>query len=752
MSASTVELDIAGMHCASCVSRVEGSLNDLGGVEATVNLATHQALVRYDDQRLTPTELVAAVETTGYHATVIDEGGSAVDVDEAAALLPRVVVGVVLSIPVVLLAMVRPWQFDGWQWWSLVLATPVVTWVAWPLHRSAWVAARHRATTMDTLVSLGVLAAYGWSLYALFFTDAGDPSMRMPFSWLPSRDEGAADIYLEVAAGVATVVLLGRYLEARAKRRSGSALRELLELGAKEVGVLGPDGEEQRVPADRLRVGDRFLVRPGETVATDGVVVEGRASVDQATITGESVPVPVGPGDLVVGATVAVGGRLVVEATAVGADTQVARIGRLVREAQAGKAQVQRLADRVSAVFVPIVIALSLATLLGWWLLGDSTAAAFEAAVAVLIIACPCALGLATPTALLVGTGRGAQLGILIRGPQVLESTRRVDTVVLDKTGTVTLGAMEVTDVLVAEGTDPGDVRRYAAAVEEGSEHPIGSAVVRSVRGEQAGGSSHVVPSVEQFQSHEGRGVSGRVEGHEVVVGSRALLADLRDLAEDSELSGAVAAEQAAGRIVVRVGWDGRVRGAIALADAVKPTSAEAVRRLRALGLRPILLTGDHKVVADEVAAEVGIDHADVIADVLPIDKVATIRRLQGEGRTVAMVGDGVNDAAALAAADLGLAIGTGTDIAIEASDLTLVRGDLRAAPDAIELARRTLGTIKGNLFWAFGYIVAAIPLAAAGLLNPLVAGGAMAVSSLFVVLNSLRLRGFTPGRASGPG
>ncbi len=644
-----------------------------------------------------------------------------------------------LTVPLLLLSMVPPLQFDYWQWLALTLAAPVVVWGALPFHQAAWTNLRHAAVTMDTLVSIGVSAAFGWSLYALFLGGAGEPGMTMAFNLLPSRGGGGEEIYLEVAAGVTTFLLAGRLAEARAKRASGAALRALMDLGAKEVAVIR-DGREQLVPVDQLAVGDEFVVRPGEKVATDGVVVSGASAVDASMLTGEAVPVDVAEGDSVTGATLNVGGRLVVRATRVGADTQLAQMARLVEDAQSGKAAVQRLADRVSAVFVPVVIALSLATL-GFWLgTGAGTELAFTAAVAVLIIACPCALGLATPTALMVGTGRGAQLGVLIKGPEVLESTRAVDTVVLDKTGTVTTGRMAAGDVVTVDGTDESELLRLAGALEHASEHPIARAVATAAR-ERLGAD---LPAVEGFSNHDGRGVTGRVDDHDVAVGRRAwLLGQYTGAEVPSVLSDAVEEAESAGRTPVWVGWDGEVRGVVVVADTVKPTAREAVDELRALGLRPVLLTGDNERAARAVAAQVGIDAGDVFAEVLPEGKVDVVRRLQGEGRVVAMVGDGVNDAPSLAQADLGLAIGTGTDAAIQASDLTLVRGDLRAAGDAIRLSRATLRTIKGNLFWAFAYNVAAIPLAAAGLLNPLVAGAAMAFSSVFVVTNSLRLRRF---------
>jgi P-type Cu+ transporter len=621
-------------------------------------------------------------------------------------------------------------QFTNWQWLSLTLAAPVVVYGGLPFHRAAWTNLRHGAATMDTLISMGTLAAFGWSLWALFFGTAGMPGMTHPFSLDIGGVDGASAIYLEAAAGVTTFILAGRYFEARSKRRASAALRALLELGAKDVAVLR-DGRELRVPVGQLVVGDRFVVRPGEKIATDGVIEDGASAVDASMLTGESVPVEVAPGDTVVGATVNAGGRLIVRATRVGADTQLAQMASLVEQAQSGKAPVQRLADRISGVFVPIVIALAVGTL-GWWVgTGAGWTAAFTAAVAVLIIACPCALGLATPTALLVGTGRGAQLGILIKGPEVLESTRRVDTIVLDKTGTVTTGRMTLVDTVGAVGSAGGDVLRLAAAVEAASEHPIARAI--------AGDGPH--PTVTGFTNLEGLGVRGTVEGHDVLVGRLRLLRE-HGLDIPAEVDRAVADAEAAGRTAIVVGWDGAARGVLAVADVVKPTSRAAVAGLRRLGLTPILLTGDNETVARAVAAEVGID--EVIAGVLPGDKVDVVKRLQDAGKVVAMVGDGVNDAAALAQADLGLAMGTGTDVAIEASDLTLVRGDLMATVDAIRLSRRTLRIIKSNLFWAFAYNVAALPLAAAGLLNPMIAGAAMAFSSVFVVANSLRLRRFT--------
>ncbi|WP_344688020.1 heavy metal translocating P-type ATPase [Blastococcus jejuensis] len=727
------------MTCASCANRIEKKLNKLEGVTATVNYATEKAKVTFAEG-ITPADLIATVEQTGYTAALPAPpvAEPAAEDDPARSLRDRLLISTALTVPVVAMAMVPALQFEYWQWLSLTLAAPVVVWGGAPFHRAAWTNLRHGAATMDTLVSLGTIAAFAWSLYALFLGSAGMPGMTHPFELTIVRGDGSANIYLEAAAGVTTFILAGRYAEARSKRRAGAALRALLELGAKDVAVLR-DGVERRVPVAELAVGDEFVLRPGEKIAADGEVTEGSSAVDASMLTGEPVPVEVGPGDIVAGGTVNAGGRLVVRATRVGSETQLAQMARLVEDAQNGKAEVQRLADRVSGVFVPIVLALAVGTL-GFWIgTGAGLPAAFTAAVAVLIIACPCALGLATPTALMVGTGRGAQLGILIKGPEVLESTRRVDTVVLDKTGTVTTGHMTLRDVVPAAGQDAEELLRVAGALEAASEHPIAQAVARAAA-ERAGD----LPAVEGFANVEGLGVTGVVEGRAVVVGRRALLADW-SLPLPAELERATADAEAAGRTAIAVGWDGAARGVLVVADALKPTSAAAVRQLRDLGLTPILLTGDNAAAARAVAAEVGIDPDAVIAEVLPKEKVDVIRRLQDEGRTVAMVGDGVNDAAALAQADLGLAMGTGTDVAIEASDLTLVRGDLRGAADAIRLARRTLATIKGNLFWAFAYNVAAIPLAAAGLLNPMIAGAAMAFSSVFVVTNSLRLRGFAP-------
>jgi Cu+-exporting ATPase len=731
VSTTAVELDISGMTCASCANRIERKLNKLDGVTASVNYATEKAAVSVPGGVDTQT-LLDTVAAAGYAAR-LSRGDHAEASDES--LRRRLVVSAALSLPVVVLAMVSPWQFTGWQWLSLALATPVVAWAAWPFHRAAYVNLRHGSTTMDTLVSVGVLAAYGWSVVALFFGPAGDLGAQHDMHLTVERASGLSNIYLEAAAGVTTFLLAGRWLEHRAKRQAGAAFRALLELGAKEVTVLTGSVEapvETLRPIESLRVDDRFLVRPGEKVATDGVIEAGSSSIDVALLTGEPVPVEVGVGDGVVGASLNVGGRLVVRATRVGSDTQLAQMARLVEQAQHGKAQVQRLADRISSVFVPVVIVLSAATLLGWLALGHGPGAAFSAAVAVLIIACPCALGLATPTALLVGTGRGAQLGILIKGPEVLESTRRIDTVVLDKTGTVTTGRMTLVDVVAGEDTTSEEVRRVAAALEAGSEHPIARAIVAAHPGSLA--------PVSDFHSQAGLGVTGTVSGVRAVIGRPGLLSE-HGLELTAALRAAVEAAEELGRTAIVIGWDGLAQGMLAVSDTVKPSSASAVEDLRALGLRPILLTGDNERAAQAIGREVGI--TEVIAGVLPADKVTVIKGLQAQGRVVAMVGDGVNDAAALAQADLGLAMGTGTDAAIEASDLTLVRGDLRIAADAVRLSRRTLATIKGNLFWAFAYNVAAIPIAAAGLLTPMLAGAAMAFSSVFVVTNSLRLRTF---------
>lgn len=740
---SNVELDIAGMTCASCAMRIEKKLNKLDGVSATVNYATERATVTapagYD-----PQILITEVEKAGYAAALPQhrqQPAAAATTDthgvdpELASLRGRLVGAVVLAGPVILMAMLPALQFRYWQWASLALAAPVIVWAGRPFHQAAWVNLKHGTATMDTLISVGTLAAFLWSLYALFLGTAGEPGMRHPFELTITPGDGASNIYLEVAAGVIAFVLAGRYFEKRSKRRAGAALQALLELGAKDVAVLR-NGAEIRVPVQELTVDDEFVVRPGEKIATDGTVVAGSSAVDASMLTGESVPVEVGPGDTVTGATTNAGGRLVVRATRVGEHTQLAQMAKLVEAAQSGKADVQRLADRVSGVFVPIVIAIAVTTLGVWLGAGYPVSAALTAAVAVLIIACPCALGLATPTALLVGTGRAAALGVLIKGPEMLESTRRVDTIVLDKTGTVTTGKMTLLEVITVPDTDRATALRYAGGLEAASEHPIAAAIVKSARAELG-----VLPEPADFANTEGEGVRGIIDGHAVIVGRASLLADWAQHL-DPDLAAAKDRAESQGKTAVAVGWDGRARAILVIADTVKPTSAAAIREFKRLGLTPVLLTGDNPTVARHIADEVGID--EVIADVLPAGKVAAVRRLQSEGKIVAMVGDGVNDAAALATADLGLAMGTGADVAIEAADLTLVRGDLRAAADAIRLSRRTLNTIKTNLFWAFGYNVAALPLAAFGLLNPMLAGAAMAFSSVFVVGNSLRLRSFT--------
>jgi Cu+-exporting ATPase len=740
----SVELPITGMTCASCANRVERELNKLDGVTASVNYATEKARVRFEPGAVTGEQLVGAVEAAGYAATLPSSEPSrpdeqpAGDQDAIAALRRRALLAALLSVPALALAMVPALQFDNFQWLSLNLVTPVVLWAAWPFHKAAWANLRHGAATMDTLVSVGTLAAWLWSLYALFIGDAGMNDMRMAFEIVPKAGAGADQIYLETAGIVTTFLLAGRYFEAKAKRRAGAALTALLELGAKDVAIVDADGAERRIPVEQLAVGDRFVVRPGEKVATDGIVEHGASAVDMSMLTGESVPVEVSAGSEVAGATVNAGGRLVIRATKVGADTALAQIARLVEDAQTGKAPVQRLADRISGVFVPVVIALSVATLAFWLGTGESATFAFTAAVAVLIIACPCALGLATPTALMVGTGRGAQLGLLIKGPEVLESSRAVDTVVLDKTGTVTTGRMSLVEVVVADGVERDRALRLVGALENASEHPIARAIAK------AASAAGPLAAVEGFTNREGLGVEGVVDGHALVVGRPALLAEWA-MHLPAELDAARRAAEARGQTAIAAGWDGRATAVFVVADTVKDTSGEAVAALKALGLRPVLLTGDNETTARAVAAEVGID--EVIAEVLPSDKADVVRRLQSEGRVVAMIGDGVNDAPALAQADLGLSIGTGTDVAIEASDLTLVSGDLRGAADAIRLSRATLRTIKQNLAWAFSYNVAAIPLAAIGVLNPVIASLAMVFSSISVVSNALRLRRFEAQR-----
>ncbi len=742
----SVELRIGGMTCASCANRIEKKLNKLDGVTASVNYATEKASIT-GAEGLDPQALIAEVEKTGYTAALPapPKGSEADSKDEAESaesgedaelrsLRQRLIGAAVLSVPVIAMTMIPALQFDYWGFASLALAAPVVVWAGWPFHRAAWMNLRHGTATMDTLISVGTSAAFLWSITALFFGTAGQPGVVHPFEFTISRSDGLGQIYLEVAAGVITFILMGRYFEKRSKRRAGAALRALLQLGAKDVAIMR-DGKEQRVPIEELSVGDEFIVRPGEKIATDGVVASGSSAIDASMLTGESVPVEVSEGDAVTGATVNAGGRLVVRATRVGSDTQLAQMAQMVEDAQSGKAAIQRLADRVSGVFVPIAIAISVGALGAWIGAGYPLSAGFTAAVAVLIIACPCALGLATPTALLVGTGRGAQMGVLIKGPEVLESTKRIDTIVLDKTGTVTTGKMTLTDVIVGAGVERAELLRLAGALEDASEHPIAQAIA-------AGATAEVgdLPGVESFENAEGLGVQGVVDGHAVIAGRESLLAESSQHL-DEDLRRAKQTAESQGKTAIAVGWDGAARGVLVVADQVKPTSAQAISQFRQLGLTPVLLTGDNQTVAEQIAAEVGIEQ--VIAEVLPKDKVDVVARLQSEGKNVAMVGDGVNDAPALAQADLGLAMGTGTDVAIEAADITLVRGDLRAAADAIRLARRTLRTIKMNLFWAFAYNTAAIPLAAFGLLNPMLAGAAMALSSVFVVSNSLRLRSF---------
>jgi len=740
---SGVELEIGGMTCASCAMRIEKKLNKLEGVVATVNYATEKAKITVPDG-YDPAVLIAEVEKTGYSAALPAPKGkrndqaAAGDADDAdpelRSLRNRLIGAIVLTVPVIAMAMIPALQFTYWQWASLALAAPVILWAAWPFHKAAWTNLKHGAATMDTLISMGTSAAFLWSLYALFFGTAGTPGMTHPFEFALAPSDGAANIYLEVGAGVTMFILAGRYFEKRSKKQAGAALRALLELGAKEVAVLR-GGVETKIPVEDLQVGDEFIVRPGEKIATDGVVVSGTSAVDASMLTGEAVPVEVAEGDAVTGATTNGGGRLVIRATRIGSDTQLAQMAQLVEDAQTGKAEVQRLADRISGVFVPIVIVIAFVALGGWLGAGFPVTAAFTAAVAVLVIACPCALGLATPTALLVGTGRGAQMGVLIKGPEVLESTRKVDTVVLDKTGTVTTGKMTLVGVFTEDRTDRAELLRLAGALEDASEHPIAQAIAKGATQEVG-----ALPTPEDFANIEGKGVQGIVDGHAVLVGRDSLLAEWSQQLS-RELASTKARAESEGKTVVAVGWDGQARGILVVADTVKPSSAEAIAQFKAIGLTPILLTGDNEAVARQIAAEVGIE--EVIAEVLPKDKVDVVTRLQREGKVVAMIGDGVNDAPALAQADLGLAMGTGADVAIEASDITLVRGDLRSAVDAIRLSRKTLGTIKTNLFWAFAYNVAAIPVAALGMLNPMLAGAAMALSSVFVVGNSLRLRGF---------
>lgn len=729
-----VVLALGGMTCATCAMRVEKKLNKLPGVTATVNYATENATIDLPSD-LNISDAIAAVESAGYTAKELrheeDQEPERKDSAEV-ALRNRLIISAILTIPVVFMAMIPALQFNYWQWLSLTLASPVVIWGALPFHRATWVNLRHGSATMDTLISMGVIAAYIWSLYALFFGGAGETGMKMAFTLLPSHS-GNSEIYLEVASAVTVFILLGRYFESRAKSQSSAALTALLNLGAKTVSVIA-DGNEKQIPIGNLQLGDHFVVRPGERIATDGKVVEGASALDESMITGESIPIEVTVGDTVIGATLNASGRLIIEATAIGADTALARITSLVENAQAGKAQIQRLADRVAAIFVPIVILLAGGTLLGWLVAGEGANFAFTAAVAVLIIACPCALGLATPTALLVGTGRGAQLGVLIRGPQILESTKRINTIALDKTGTITSGKMSVQEIKITDNVDENEFLLVAGSLENSSEHPIAKAISTYAK-EQV----ELVTPVD-FASTQGRGVQGLINDKAAIIGNPDWLVDEWALPSDANW---VSTHQNLGHTVIAVAWDGEVRGLISVSDTIKADSKSAISRFKELGLTPILISGDNQSAAEQVAKEVGIDR--VFAGVMPEDKVRIITQLQSEGKVVAMVGDGVNDAAALVQADLGMSMGSGTDVAIEASDITLTNSNLTSAATGIELARKTLSTIKGNLFWAFAYNVAAIPLAMAGLLNPMIAGAAMAFSSVFVVTNSLRLRGFKP-------
>jgi len=736
-----VELDITGMTCSSCANRIERKLNKLPGVEASVNYATEKARVRAPEGT-DPEQFLETVKAAGYSAIIpapitetAEAGAPAKVADRADALLRRLLISLALTVPVVLMSMIPALQFTYWQWLALTLAAPVAVWGAWPFHRAAAVNARHGAATMDTLISLGVIAAFGWSLYALFFGGAGEAGMHMTMTFFGTPHGGSSEIYLEVAAAVTVFILLGKYIEARASRESGAALRALLELGAKDATVLR-GSVEQRVAVSALVVGDHVVVRPGEKIASDGLIIEGNSAVDASMLTGESVPVEVGPDDRVAGATLNVGGRLLVEITRVGRDTELARLGRLVEEAQTGKADIQRLADRVSAIFVPVVLGLAVVAFVGWMIAGGPIELAFTAAVTTLVIACPCALGLATPTALLVGTGRGSQLGILISGPQVLEQTRSVDTIVLDKTGTVTTGEMRLSAIEVLDGENEADVMARGAAVEAGSEHPVGRAVVAA-----AAQRGLDLPAATDFAAHAGSGVQATIDGTVVLVGRASWLTTDQNVTVSDAALTLVSNAEAAGSTAMVVAWDGQARGVLVVGDTIKESSADAIAEFMRLGLRPVLLTGDNAGAAASVASVVGI--TDVHAGISPQGKLDVIRQLQADGRVVAMVGDGVNDSAALAAADLGIAMGGGTDAAIAASDITVVSGDLMVVADAVRLAKRTLGIIRGNLFWAFAYNVAALPIAMLGLLNPLIAGAAMAFSSVFVVMNSLRLRGF---------
>ena len=722
-----IELTVGGMTCASCAARVEKKLNRMPGVTASVNYSTEKATIELP-QNLEVQDAIATIVATGYTATPVTHDANESPAAELSELKRRLIISALLTIPIVALAMIPPLQFNYWQWVSLVLATPVVFWGALPFHRATWINLRHGNTTMDTLISLGVSAAYLWSLYALVFGTAGDPSMRMAFSLLPSHNAGASEIYFEVAAAVTVFLLLGRYLEVRAKIQSGAALTALLHLGAKEVTITSA-GVEKTVPIEQLRVGDHFVVRPGERISTDGVVINGESAIDASMITGESVPVEVEPGSKVIGSTINENGRLIIEATAIGSDTALSRIAQMVEAAQAGKAPVQRLADRVSTIFVPVVLVLSAGTLITWLLLGSGATFAFTAAVAVLIIACPCALGLATPTALMVGTGRGAQLGILIRGPQILESTQEIDTIVLDKTGTVTSGRMSVHAIKSLPPTAEAELLSTTGSMESGSEHPIAQAIVAAA--------GDLAP-ITDFTAIRGGGVRATVDGRLAIAGSPRWVSEQLNISIDDPW---IVQHQDRGMTVIASALDGQLLGFIAVADTIKSDSESAVTTLKEMGLTPVLLTGDNKRAAEFVAKSVGIET--VLAEVMPEDKVSAVIELQGQGKIVAMVGDGVNDAAALVQANLGMAMGSGTDVAIEASDITLVNSNLTSVATGISLARKTLSTIKGNLFWAFAYNVAAIPLAMLGLLNPMIAGAAMAFSSVFVVTNSLRLRSF---------
>ena len=742
-----IELPISGMTCASCAARIEKRLNKLDGVEANVNYATEKATLDYDSKLLNSDDLIKAVEEVGYKVVRNEENSPDTSQgstetkqtqfeQELSSLKQRLIVSSILGLPVLLLSMIPILQFRNWQWASLTLTAPVVIWGGLPFHKATWLNLRHRAATMDTLISIGTISAFIWSLWALFVGHAGDPGMKMEFSFSLDQHGGNDHIYLEVAAVVIVFLLAGRYFEASAKNKSGSAIASLLELGSKDVAILDDNDKESIVPIDQLKKGDRFAVRPGEKIATDGQVLSGNSVIDVSLLTGESVPVEVAPGDDITGATINVGGYLIVKATRVGSDTTLAQIRRLVNDAQSGKAPMQRLADKVSSIFVPIVLVLAVLTLAGWLISGSQITYAFSAGVAVLIVACPCALGLATPTALLVGVGRGAQLGILVKGPLILEQTRKIDTIVLDKTGTVTTGVMTMVGLNPGDGVSEEELLKYGGSLEKLSEHPIGKAIANTLE-EKAN-----FAKVENFVSHQAAGVSGKIDGVEIVAGKFSLL-EQYSMTISAELKTVGAKAESEGYSVVYVGWDGKSRGVISVADEIKPTSEKAITRLHQLGLHTVLLTGDNEIVAKAVAKKVGIE--EVIAGALPSDKVDIVKSIQQKGHVVAMVGDGVNDAAALAQADLGIAMGSGTDVAIEASDLTLIRSDLLAVSDAIFLSRRTLGTIKGNLFWAFAYNVGAIPLAALGFLNPLLAGGAMVFSSVFVVSNSLRLRSFRP-------